>query len=69
MRHIIVTLNDPASLLAMRSYSGVELLGKRDGFAFWYCTGIAQEDINKISGNGVEQEVKLSGFLLLNKPA
>lgn len=68
MKHIVITVNEPASIVAMDSYSGALLVHDDMDFLSWYCTDLAQEDIDKITGNGVAQEVRLVGMLLLNKP-
>ena len=68
MNHIFVTTNHVDSVTAMLNYSGTKLIHTEDGYTFWYCRDLAQEDIDKIHGYGVPQEVKLVGMLLLNKP-
>lgn len=68
MKHVFVTLDEPASLAAMSNYHGTRLMYNDGDFAFWHCTDLAQDDIDEIHGNGVAQEVRLVGMLLLNKP-
>jgi hypothetical protein len=60
MRHVIVTLDEPANTEAMRSIPGAKLVHTEDGYCVYYCKDLSQAEIDAI---------RLNGLILLNKPA
>lgn len=68
MKHVVITLNEQASIDTMNNYSGTQLVHSDDDFAWFECTDLSPADEDAINGYGVPQTVKRVCMMVLNKP-